>query len=206
MFEQFLNSEPFRFHRRRRSTCFPFESKHRSNSSVFWFPCIFVRSTLVGTDEGDGLLDEEYSKVASETVTFIESKEMARDALANGTSTSAMSAYRKEKKNPSESDNKEKEKKTGKCPKCGKDYKLFKYFTNSRKYNAKPFSTCFSCKPKGKSNDVANTPEAAAVTTDTDVEAAGMFSSIGAVSHLRKHTQESQSVKSLSVCYHKYHS
>jgi hypothetical protein len=139
------------------------------------------------------------TKVASETVTFIESKEMARDALANGTSTSAMSAYRKEKKNPSELDNKEKEKKTGKCPKCDKEYKLYKYFTNSRKYNVKPFSTCFSCKPKGKSNnDVAGTPEDAAVTTETEVEAAGMFSSIGAVSHMRKHTvQESQSVKSV---------
>ena len=71
------------------------------------------------------------NKTALETVTFIESKEMARNALlySVSTATSAVnSSYRKQQKNPQV--NEGKDKKVGKCPTCGKEYRLFKYFKN----------------------------------------------------------------------------
>ena len=89
------------------------------------------------------------NKTALEAVTFIESKEMARNALlySGSTATSAVnSSYRKQQKNSQV--NEGKNKKVRKCPTCGKEYRLFKYFKNSNKYNDKPFSTCFDCHPK----------------------------------------------------------
>ena len=134
-----------------------------------------IRRDVYGWQELD-------DKNVSELVTFVESKEMARDALTHSSTTSALSAYRKQKKGIPEIDNKDKEK-TGKCPKCGKDYPLFKYFKTSRKYNVKPFQCCFNCKPKVKPNNnpepVVPAPEAAGIVVEPE---AAVFTRIGAIS------------------------
>ena len=82
-----------------------------------------IRRDVLGWPELDG-------KTALETVAFIESKEMARNALlhCNSGTMNALSAYRKQQKNPENKNDfsiKDKNTATGKCPLCGKDYPLF---------------------------------------------------------------------------------
>ena len=67
---------------------------------------------------------------------------------------------------------------TSKCPKCGKDFHIYMFFKNSRKYNAKPFATCFNCRPNQKSNDNVDTAAAAAVKLE---ESSSVFASTGAI-------------------------
>ncbi len=90
------------------------------------------------------------TKTISQTITYVESKEMARNALLhdnNSTSTNAInSSYRKMQKGYVPIPNEDKSKKTGKCSSCGREYNLYKFFSSSKKYNAKPFPTCFNCK------------------------------------------------------------
>ena len=117
------------------------------------------------------------AKTAVETVTFIESKEMARNALlhSNSGSMNALSNYRKHKKIVDKDDGIDKKTATGKCPSCGKDYRLFIFFKKSKKFNEKPFPTCFDCSKRSKN-----------LKTDGEVpgggEASALFSSIGAIS------------------------
>ena len=129
-----------------------------------------IRRDVLGWTELDG-------KTALEIVTFVESKEMARNALlhSNSGQMSALSRYRKEKTTPENKDGLvDKKTATGKCPICSKDYRLFVFFKRSKKYNEKPFATCFECKrPKTPKNIEGG--ETSALT----------FSSIGAISDLQ---------------------
>ena len=113
-------------------------------------------------------------KTVSETVTFIESKEMARNALRGDSLTGAInSAYRKLQKKQDQPDA-SKDKQMGKCPVCGKDYHLYVYSKYSKRWNEQPFATCFSCKPpRKKANKVESKPK--------DDEAGALFATLGAV-------------------------
>ena len=120
-------------------------------------------------------------------VTFVESKEMARNALlhSNSGQMSVLSHYRKQKTTPENKDGPvDKKTATGKCPVCSKDYRLFIFFKRSKKYNEKPFATCFECKSHKtpKNNDGGET---SALT----------FSSIGAISDTQLSEANSHSEK-----------
>ena len=123
-----------------------------------------IRRDVLGWPELDG-------KTALETVAFIESKEMARNALlhCNSGTMNALSTYRKQQKNPENKNDlsiRDKNTATGKCPLCGKDYRLFIFFKRSKKYNDKPFPTCFECKTqKGKNPETSGSGEAGALFT-----------------------------------------
>ena len=121
------------------------------------------------------------TKTALETVTFIENKEMARNALLHcnsGATMNALSHYRKQSRDPekeTKDEIKDKKSATGKCPVCRKTYRLFVFFKRSKKFNEKPFSTCFDCKtktPKSNNGEVSGLSMAGAV-----------FSTLGAISN-----------------------
>ena len=125
-----------------------------------------IRRDVLGWHGLDG-------KSVQDTVTFIESKEMARNALAfsNGTATGSInstSTYRKQQKTGKV--NESKEKKLGRCPSCDKEYRLYKFFKNSNRFNEKPFSTCLDWHTKRRSTVASN-----------EAETSGLFSSLGAI-------------------------
>ena len=136
-----------------------------------------IRRDVLGWQELD-------AKTVLETVTFIESKEMARNALlqcSSGT-MNAMSHYKKQKGNDNKhnkDDIKDKKTATGKCPLCGKDYRLYIFFKRSKKFNEKPFPTCFDCRPsKVQKVDIGE------ITAGG--EAGAIFSSIGAITNAQE--------------------
>ena len=112
------------------------------------------------------------SKTAIETVAYIETKEMARNALLSASANNSLSSYSKQKKNPADTN---KENKVGKCPKCKKEFHLFKFFKRSKQWNDKPFPTCFDCRPQKKSSKSDEDGQ-------DDSQTNSIFSSLGALS------------------------
>ena len=130
-----------------------------------------IRKDVLGWQDLD-------SRTATQTVTFVESKEMARNALSHdsSSSTSAInSAYRKMKQEPPEEG---KEKQMGKCPKCNKQYPLYKFFQSTKRWNPTPFTTCFDCRPLRKNHRKNNENN-----TNTDAETVGgLYTTMGVIS------------------------
>ena len=82
------------------------------------------------------------------------------------------SSYHKQKKFDQE--NECNEKKLGKCPSCNKEHNLYKFFKSTKKWNERPFSTYFDCKPPRKREN----------TRRAGGEASGLYSSMGAITNM----------------------
>ena len=129
-------------------------------------------------------------KSVAETVAFIESKEMARNAMSHSSSsTNAVNSSYRNLKNNSDAngvEDKEKEKQMGKCPTCKKDYHLFRISRYTKRYNEKAFTTCYDCnprKPARKGDKKKGSVDALAT------ENAGLFSSLGAIADTVPHAE-----------------
>ena len=146
-----------------------------------------IQSDVLGWQDLD-------TKSVSKTVTFVESKEMARNALSHSSSsTNAMnSSYQKMKK--SNLENEGKDKKMGKCPICSKDYHLFKFFESTKRWNEKPLQTCFDCKPM-RNRDSREKKYSA------DGEAGALFTAMGAISNSTDKILSNKRLHSTSIVH-----
>ena len=132
------------------------------------------------------------TKSVAETVAFIESKEMARNAMSySSSSTNAVKPSYRNLKNKHEihsGGEKDKENQMGRSPTCMKEYHLFKISRYTKRYNEKAFTTCFDCKPvrkgeRSKKRKVDVVKEAAIEET------ANLFSSLGAIANTVTHAK-----------------
>jgi ribosomal protein L44E len=90
------------------------------------------------------------AKSDKDIVTFVEEKEIARNALQMSSNNAGISTYSKgQKKIPEKSDTSKKLALRAKCQKCSKEISPYKQYP-SGKLNAEPFSLCVGCWKKAK--------------------------------------------------------
>ena len=109
------------------------------------------------------------SRSVNQIITFVESKEMGRNAIDDSSSISAISAFQRNKKG--KTDNTVDRSRQMACPSCSKNFNVFRKGKNG--WNAKPFKVCFECyRNKTNTSNSVNASNSSVQTFEVSKEAA----------------------------------
>ena len=90
-------------------------------------------------------LQDTQTKTVNDIISFVEGREMARNATPTAQSLSALSSYRKGASLPQPAPTTASvQKKTASCPDCKKTFNIFKQRQNGS-FNTKPYTKCLDC-------------------------------------------------------------